>query len=156
MIIACVIYYYCRLLMNMTGKSTLFNFFTDINECRRDRVCSSMAECINSPGSFTCVCNEGFTGDGYRCQGMVKQIYFRIALDMYKSASKVNMLNLLCSLTQDVGQDLSVGYSHEVSLQEDIKSESVQLQQGNITSWIEIWCSGGAVSLYDLVFVCLY
>ena len=42
---------------------------TDIDECAEGLACSSDAECINTPGSFMCVCLEGFTGDGFTCEG---------------------------------------------------------------------------------------
>lgn len=32
--------------------------------------CSENAECINTEGSFECVCKLGFTGDGRDCEGM--------------------------------------------------------------------------------------
>lgn len=32
--------------------------------------CSPNATCIDTPGSFTCTCNPGYTGDGFRlCDG---------------------------------------------------------------------------------------
>jgi hypothetical protein len=36
----------------------------DVNECLRDDACPPNAKCINSEGSYDCICNEGFTGDG--------------------------------------------------------------------------------------------
>ena len=43
---------------------------TDIDDCAEGLAnCSSDAECINTPGSFECVCLEGFTGDGVTCEG---------------------------------------------------------------------------------------
>ena len=44
--------------------------FPDDDECsNRSNDCSENAECSNSPGGFTCKCNEGFTGDGKTCAG---------------------------------------------------------------------------------------
>ena len=31
--------------------------------------CDENAACINSIGSFTCACNEGYSGDGQTCTG---------------------------------------------------------------------------------------
>ena len=31
--------------------------------------CAADATCTNSPGSFTCICNLGYTGDGTVCMG---------------------------------------------------------------------------------------
>lgn len=39
--------------------------FTDINECAEESTpCLTNAICQNTPGSFTCACQEGYDGDG--------------------------------------------------------------------------------------------
>jgi len=55
--------------------SYLINILTcdddvDIDECsvKKDN-CSTFATCTNVPGSFTCACLPGFTGDGFNCTG---------------------------------------------------------------------------------------
>ena len=35
----------------------------DIDECTKKGVCPENAECLNSPGSYTCNCFDGFIGD---------------------------------------------------------------------------------------------
>ena len=58
------------ILMNILRKQ--FNFhksyvnISDINECIS---CDKNAKCNNSLGSYTCECNEGFSGDGTTCTG---------------------------------------------------------------------------------------
>ena len=43
---------------------------TDIDECATDRDdCSTNANCINTQGSFQCICRDGFEGDGKICRG---------------------------------------------------------------------------------------
>ena len=40
----------------------------DIDECdAKDVRCDPNANCINKPGSFKCICKEGFKGDGVNC-----------------------------------------------------------------------------------------
>jgi len=42
----------------------------DINECADHHGnCHEYADCINSVGSYRCVCQTGFTGTGFRCTG---------------------------------------------------------------------------------------
>ena len=52
--------------------SRQLNFlYADINECAYYAdCCHEDATCTNTEGSFTCSCNEGFTGDGKQCEGM--------------------------------------------------------------------------------------
>ena len=42
---------------------------TDIDECAEQSPCDGNAVCTNTPGSFTCACNEGYSGDGITCTG---------------------------------------------------------------------------------------
>ena len=51
---------------------TLFVFFyiPDIDECAVNRGnCSELANCTNIPGSYSCTCITGYTGDGFTCTG---------------------------------------------------------------------------------------
>ncbi|XP_066287026.1 uncharacterized protein [Branchiostoma lanceolatum] len=52
------------LLMLLTGMSTS----QDVDECALGTdTCHEHATCINTPGNYTCACNEGYAGDGYTC-----------------------------------------------------------------------------------------
>lgn len=45
-------------------------FVSDVDECSESTDdCSPDAVCINTVGSFTCICNDGYTGDGIVCTG---------------------------------------------------------------------------------------
>ena len=51
-------------------------------------ICHENAECINTEGSFMCVCNLGFTGDGVNnCIGKVPQ------MNVGKSPNYLNILS---------------------------------------------------------------
>ena len=44
--------------------------FTDLDECTADADnCHADATCTNTDGSFTCVSNDGYEGDGSICTG---------------------------------------------------------------------------------------
>ena len=42
---------------------------TDNDECTGANDCDPNADCENTPGSYTCSCQDGYSGDGYGCQG---------------------------------------------------------------------------------------
>ena len=45
----------------------------DIDECATDvDNCDTNANCTNTPGSFTCACNLGYSGDGLTCVGKLR------------------------------------------------------------------------------------
>ena len=42
----------------------------DIDECTTGTDnCDMNARCIDTPGSFTCACNQGYSGNGVNCVG---------------------------------------------------------------------------------------
>ena len=49
---------------------TMLYLVADIPECERGLDdCDQNATCINTIGSYDCLCNTGFTGDGFTCIG---------------------------------------------------------------------------------------
>ena len=49
---------------------TMLYLVADIPECERELDdCDQNATCINTFGSYDCLCNTGFTGDGFTCTG---------------------------------------------------------------------------------------
>ena len=64
--------YYGKILRNkplLLGNFACFS--ADVNECRGDehKDCHMYANCINTDGNYTCECQDGFTGDGWKhCQ----------------------------------------------------------------------------------------
>ena len=46
-------------------------FHADVDECSEDfHDCHVNATCTDAIGSFLCMCNDGFTGDGVSCEGI--------------------------------------------------------------------------------------
>ena len=48
----------------------------DVPECDRGiDTCHQMATCFNTFGSFGCMCNTGFTGNGFTCTGNLHYLF---------------------------------------------------------------------------------
>lgn len=43
----------------------------DINECNLNDACTNVGNstCVNNPGSYECVCGNGFVREGNNCKG---------------------------------------------------------------------------------------
>ena len=49
-------------------EETNFYFFADIDECVKNLDnCDINAQCKNTDGSFVCMCNTGYSGNGLTC-----------------------------------------------------------------------------------------
>ena len=47
--------------------------FLDNNECLlASHNCHTNATCVNTNGSFTCSCNNGYSGNGISCEGKLR------------------------------------------------------------------------------------
>ena len=43
---------------------------SDVDECMEQKDdCDINANCTNRQGSYNCTCNDGYSGDGFTCQG---------------------------------------------------------------------------------------
>ena len=73
--------------------SQCFLVYSDTDECSSDvDNCHNDANCTNTPGSFTCTCREGYTGNGTSCLGIL------IVLNVYLDVQE--MLQYRSSLTK--------------------------------------------------------
>ena len=54
--------------------------YTDVNECQTgSHSCHAQGQCVNVPGSYSCKCLPGYTGDGKsKCEGT----YFQNLISM--------------------------------------------------------------------------
>ena len=59
---------------------------SDINECAPDYkpetqpICNQTADCVNTAGSYVCICNQGFAKEGSSCVGMSVVFWLGITL----------------------------------------------------------------------------
>ena len=49
-------------------QKSLESIFLDRNECE-ESPCGNNATCNNTEGSYTCLCNNGYVGNGLQCSG---------------------------------------------------------------------------------------
>lgn len=55
----------------LSSYFTLRNVSSDIDECSEGLdECDDNAQCVNTPGSYRCVCESGYQGDGFDCEGI--------------------------------------------------------------------------------------
>ena len=55
---------------NIHYKNCVCVVFSDVDECSQDNgPCHSTAACVNTPGSYECLCEIGYRTDGDRCIG---------------------------------------------------------------------------------------
>ena len=66
--------------------------FSDIDECTTAvHNCNAKAACGNTEGTFTCTCNDGYTGDGVNCQGKNPQSLFVCFFFLFKGDILLNL-----------------------------------------------------------------
>ena len=55
------------------NKNYIYMFLQilDINECSISPPCHANAACNNTVGSYLCTCNQGYSGNGSNCSGIV-------------------------------------------------------------------------------------
>ena len=51
----------------LAGYTILFHL--DSNECLQNSPCHPNATCHNTEGSYVCICDAGYDGDGFTCNG---------------------------------------------------------------------------------------
>ena len=84
--------------------------YADINECgeaEMDR-CDRNATCVNNIGSYDCMCDPGYTGDGFNCTSklliincisIINLIYFFLLLQISMSVNWGWTFAMCCTLS---------------------------------------------------------
>ena len=55
----------------------------DIDECnKKPDKCTALQLCINTPGSFTCICKKGYRMTNGKCEG-IKTTYLSILMMLH-------------------------------------------------------------------------
>ena len=70
--------YVCSCTLCSFALHQLTTLVADVDECVQPSPCDQNATCTNTPGSYTCVCNEGYTGDGVTCAGVLLPAIFNL------------------------------------------------------------------------------
>lgn len=65
------VYSHCQLAVILPPPHLLTFVYVDINECGSGDVCPQDSTCVNTDGSFTCNCNDGFVMNGALCEGEI-------------------------------------------------------------------------------------
>ena len=65
-----ILYTVCKIISSVCY---IFSTLLDINECATGggHTCHEKATCQNTPGSFSCTCMPGYSGNGASCRGNV-------------------------------------------------------------------------------------
>jgi EGF domain len=91
---------------------------SDINECATTftgRKCSPQAACNNSLGSYSCRCNDGFSGDGFTCSGK-RFVDFRLAECIWYARARAHTHVHTQSLDRRSGYGRDVGSADKTSV----------------------------------------
>ena len=82
-------------------------FITDIDECAEDlEDCSELANCVNTEGSYQCVCLPGYEGDGRVCNGEPGYIIekmngcFHCRLSLHFIVCSTHSVNILSDINE--------------------------------------------------------
>lgn len=88
------------MIIAMHDLGTFIMLYADINEC--DTIgCDSNAVCVDTQGSFTCVCNGGFSGNGFSCQGRYEYTNHCKVLDGILLPADINECDILNYCSED-------------------------------------------------------
>ena len=81
-----------------------FSCLVDTDECELEQ-CPENANCVNTPGSFSCNCNPGFVADGANsCTGIPRNLIF-LPLSLF-------ILDRDDEIDKNVFQELLIFMSH--------------------------------------------
>ncbi|CAB3983193.1 partial [Paramuricea clavata] len=132
----------------------------DLDECCVGGQCHDNATCTNTPGSYSCTCKMGFTGNNTHCEGR----YFNY--EMTNNEHKSELVSLLTDLMKEIDlkplhpKNKIILYSRYVlsklswhftiaSIQKTWISENLDsVFKIDIRKWLEIPISGSLSNIY--------
>ena len=78
---------------------------TDDDECLLGTdLCSIYATCVNTPGSYSCQCADGYRGNGRQCTGTSYMYMHVLTTLLCRSFSAAPIINLLAVLVVTVAE----------------------------------------------------
>ena len=88
----------------------------DINECLvNNGGCSPSAQCINLPGSFECLCNPGYEGNGFTCSLCAVGAYKNTSGNEPCTPCSANAITSSTGSTSLLQCECSAGYTGDAS-----------------------------------------
>ena len=86
-----------------------------MNECTLNLVdCDDQANCTNNPGSFSCACDTGWTGNGTVCQGTPTELTVN-----FKNIFYLMKFSLICEIDCHINGNSSTSDVDECMLNVD-------------------------------------
>ena len=126
-------------------KKCLFLLLLDINECTAGTAnCATggTSTCTNTPGSYTCACNTGYSGNGVTCTGMLLLLFFSPAF----SSKRTDFYYLFILCLQIL---MSAPWEQTLATR---LSPPVKTPQGAITASVCLVLLGPAVVVWFFLF----
>ena len=72
---ACMCVYVCIQSQRAGNFTRRSSHLTDVNECSENKdYCHEHATCTNTEGWYDCKCEDGYTGNGFNCDGKTADI----------------------------------------------------------------------------------
>ena len=109
----------------------------DIPECSSGiSGCHENADCMEIPGSFECQCKQGFSGNGFQCEGNTPHLVFICILKVNWHTNSIHFNIFYCQLHHStlVGKSTTFNYvflaQNEAKYRETLFNKMVQQ-----TSW---------------------
>ncbi|BFZ22541.1 hypothetical protein BsWGS_25580 [Bradybaena similaris] len=91
------------------------NCDTDVNECALSGTCADGLICVNEPGSFSCVCPDGYQMDNGDCTDINECADYRNRCDLSVEECYNNVGNYSCRCKEGYTRNLTTGHCEDIN-----------------------------------------